>query len=64
MKGLPYIGLDGHKKSISYAIKTYAGELVDRGQVAAHRPTLTAWAQQRPRPWVGALEATMFTGWV
>ncbi len=64
MKGLHYIGLDLHKKSISYAIKTYAGELVDRGQVAAHRPTLTAWAQQLPRPWVGALEATMFTGWV
>ena len=31
MKGLRYIGLDVHKKSISYAIKTYAGELVERG---------------------------------
>ena len=64
MKGLHYIGLDVHKKSIAFVIKTYAGELVGRGQVAAHRPTLTAWAQQLPRPWVGALEATMFTGWI
>ena len=37
MKGLHYIGLDVHKKSISYVIKTYAAELVGRGQVAAHR---------------------------
>ena len=64
MKGLHYIGLDVHKKTISDVIKTYAGELVDRGQVAASRPALTRWAQQLPRPWVGALEATMFTGWV
>ena len=62
MKGLHYIGLDVHKKTISYVIKTYAGQLVDRGQVTASRPTLTAWAQQLPRPWSGALEATMFTG--
>ena len=44
MKGLHYIGLDVHKKTISYVIKTYAGQLVDRGQVTASRPTLTAWA--------------------
>ena len=64
MKGLHYIGLDVHKKTIRYVIKTYAGQLVGRGQVAASRPALTRWAQQRPRPGVGALEATMFTGWV
>ena len=45
-------------------IKTYAAQLVGRGQVAASRPALTRWAQQLPRPWVGALEATMLTGWV
>ena len=64
MKGLHYIGFDGHKKTISYVIKTYAGELVERGQVAASRPTLRAWAEAIEQPWVGALEATMFTGWV
>ena len=53
-----------HKKTISYVIKTYAGQLVDRGQVAASRLALTRGAQQLPWPWVGALEATMFTGWV
>ncbi len=35
MKGLHYIGLDVHKKTISYLIKTYAGQLVGRGQLAA-----------------------------
>ena len=38
MKGLHYIGLDVHKKSISYVIKAYAGELVERSQGAAHQP--------------------------
>ena len=34
MEGLYYIGLDVHKKSISYAIKTQAGEVIAEGKVA------------------------------
>ena len=43
MKGLHDIGLHVHKKTISFVIKTYAGQLVGRGQVTASRPTLAAW---------------------
>ncbi len=64
MHELYYIGLDVHKKSISYCIKTQDGTIVARGQVAATRAALTAWASALERPWVGALEATLFTGWI
>ncbi len=59
-----YIGLDIHKKSITFVIKTKEGELVRQGRVEATHPALTAWAVAIDRPWIGALEATMFSGWV
>ncbi len=37
MQELYYIGLDVHKKSISYAIKIQAGAAVAEGKVAARR---------------------------
>ncbi len=42
MPELYYIGLDVHKKSISFCIKTGDGTIVQRGQVAATRAALTA----------------------
>ena len=59
-----YIGLDVHKKTITYVIKTHEGQLVRQGSVLATRPDLAAWAEAIERPWIGALEATMFSGWV
>ena len=35
---------------------------MSEGQVAARSGDLTVWAKQVPRPWVGALEATLLTG--
>lgn len=64
MPELYYIGLDVHKKSVSYCIKVSDGTLVAQGQVAATRTALTGWASALERPWVGALEATLFTGWI
>jgi transposase len=64
MNAVYYIGLDIHKKSITFVIKTHAGQLVQRGSVDATRPALTEWANQIDHPWIGALEATMFSGWV
>ena len=46
LKGLHYIGLDVHKKTSRYVIKTYAGQLVGRGQVVASPPALSSGAQQ------------------
>lgn len=59
-----YIGFDVHKKSISYCAKTADGEIRDQGKVAATQQALSQWVARRPRPWQGAMEATLFTGWI
>jgi transposase len=64
MGKLHYIGLDLHKKIIAYCVKTASGSIVSRGTMAATRPALLRWLEGLPQPWVAAMEATMFTGWV
>ncbi len=59
-----YIGLDIHKKTISYCIKDVAGKVFGEGVVAATRPDLDRWMVALPQPWTVAMEATLFTGWV
>jgi predicted transcriptional regulator len=48
-----YIGFDVHKKTISFCVKTAAGEIVEEGVVAAHRPALQQWAASRPLTYHG-----------
>lgn len=64
MKECYYIGLDLHKKVIAYCIKTADGKIIDEGTVEAARPALKKWAKGIKKPWIGAMEATLFTGWV
>ena len=64
MKDYHYIGLDVHKKIIAYCIKDQAGEIIDEGKVAANRRALGEWAEGLTHPWSGAMEATLFTGWI
>jgi transposase len=59
-----YIGLDVHKKSVSYCIKLADGTIKGKGKVAARREDLQQWAKQLPQPWEGAMEATLFSGWI
>jgi transposase len=59
-----YVGLDIHKKSIAYCVKRPDGEIVGEGTVAARREDLQVWAAALPRPWTGAMEATLFSDWV
>ena len=59
-----YIGLDIHKKMIAWCLKDETGRVVERGEVKAERNALKKWAASLPGPWVGAMEATLFTGWV
>ena len=59
-----YIGFDVHKKTISFCVKTAAGEIVEEGSVLAQRAELRQWASTRPHPWRGAMEATLFSGWI
>jgi transposase len=59
-----YIGFDVHKKSISFCVKTADGQIVEEGKLAADRGTLRRWARERTQPWRGAMEATLFSGWI
>jgi len=59
-----YIGLDVHKKSISYCVKDARGQVHQEGKVGATRWELDAWMEALPQPWTVAMEATVFTGWI
>ena len=59
-----YVGLDMHKKSISYCVKQADGAIVQEGKVPARREELSVWTRQVPQPWAGALEATLFSHWI
>ncbi|MDD2852200.1 MAG: hypothetical protein PHY09_09935 [Desulfuromonadaceae bacterium] len=64
MNAIYYIGLDIHKKTISYCIKKVDRTLVRQGTVCAERKALHQWQFELPGSWCGAMEATIFTGWV
>jgi len=64
MDSIYYIGLDVHKKTIAYCIKRSDGELIRQGTVKSERKALLEWLSGLPGSWIGAMEATMFTGWV
>ncbi len=59
-----FIGLDVHKKSISFCVKDAAGRVHQEGKVAATRRDLDAWVRALPQPRTIAMEATIFTGWI
>ena len=59
-----YIGFDVHKKSISYCVKTADGQIVEEGKLRATHDALRQFAGKRPEPWHGAMEATLFSGWI
>jgi transposase len=64
MTTIDYIGFDIHKKTISFCAKAQEGTILEEGTIPALRNQLLAWAKARPRPWIGAMEATLFTGWI
>src|SRR5438034_10317382 len=59
-----YIGLDVHKKTISYCVKDVSGQIHRQGTIGATRNELDWWVKTLPQPWTVAMEATMFTGWI
>src|SRR5271163_4274049 len=59
-----FIGLDIHKKTISYCVKDVSGKVLFEGTVLATRIHLDQWMKTLPAPWTVAMEATMFTGWI
>ena len=59
-----YIGLDVHKKTISYCVKDAAGCVHREGKLGSTRHELDAWIATLPQPRTIAMEATIFTGWI
>src|SRR5438128_7219708 len=59
-----YIGLDVHKKTISYCVKDASGQVHQEGEIGATRSELDGWMKTLPQPWTVAMEATIFTGWI
>jgi transposase len=49
---------------IAYCVKTIDGRLVEAGKIEASRKSLDEWLCRLPGPWIGAMEATIFTGWI
>src|SRR6201985_246052 len=58
------IGLDVHKKTISYCVKDAAGKVQSEGKIGSTRRELDAWIKTLPQPRMMAMEATIFTGWI
>ena len=63
METMYYIGLDVHKKTISYCVKDGGGGIYAEGSIPATRLTLDMWMKTLPGPWTVAMEATIFTAW-
>src|ERR1700722_10066373 len=59
-----YIGLDVHKKTISYCVKDAAGKIHQEGKIGSTRRELDAWIKTLPQPRMMAMEATIFTCWI
>src|SRR5438270_4749234 len=59
-----YIGLDVHKKTISYCVKDVSGRIQQEGKIGSTRRELDCWMKTLPQPWTVAMEATIFSGWI
>jgi hypothetical protein len=59
-----YIGLDVHKKTISYCVKDVSGRIQQEGKVGSTRRELDCWMKTLPQPWSAGMEATIFSGWI
>jgi transposase len=59
-----YIGLDVHKKTISYSVKDASGQVHQEGKIGATRRELDSWTETLPQPRTVAMEAKIFTGWI
>src|SRR5712692_6799489 len=64
MTTMNYIGLDVHKKTISYCVKDVSGRIQQEGKVGSARRELDCWLKTLPQPWTVAMEATIFSGWI
>ncbi len=50
MESMYYIGLDVHKKTISYCVKDASGQVLQEGKIEATRGELEGWMKTLPQP--------------
>ena len=62
MQNMYYIGLDVHKRTISYCVKDGSGHIHAEGTIPATRFDLDRWMKTLPQPWTAAMEATVSPG--
>ena len=51
MQPMYYIGLDVHKRKISYCVKDSSGHIHAEGWIPAIRSDLDHWMKTLPQPW-------------
>ena len=54
MENMYYIGLDVHKKTISYCVKDGSGRIYAEAEIPATRLDLDMWMKTLPQPWTAA----------
>jgi hypothetical protein len=64
MENMYNIGLDVHKKTISYCVKDGCGHIHAEGAIAATRRDMDMGMKTLPQPWTAAMEATILTAWI
>jgi transposase len=64
MQPMYYIGLDVHKRTISYCVKDVSGTIHAEGTIPATGLHLDQWMKTLEQAWTAAMEATVFTGWI
>jgi transposase len=60
MEPMYYIGLDVHKRKISYCVKDSGGKVYAEGSILV--TPMDLWMKTLPQPCSAAMEETMFTG--
>jgi hypothetical protein len=48
----------------NYCVKMADGQTAEEGRLRATHDALRQWARRRQEPWRGAMEATLFSGWI
>jgi transposase len=62
MNSMHYVGLDVHKKTISYCVRQSDGTILQENTIAATRPAMDAWMRQLSQPWTAGMEARCSPG--
>lgn len=59
-----FIGLDIHKRTVAFCEKRADGKTIASGTFNTHKQGIGEWVAQRTHPWVGGMEATLFSGYL